>query len=229
MEKKVIKLNENSLTRIIKSTAQRIMEELDSYPEIEGDEFDPENPTAKRYQTDMAWHDLESGALDDPERGLYRKAEQNSEKMHYMKPVGDNPDSWDNVALDEPTNVRDDKGRISMMAQDDSNPFWQTVARNKQDTLRKSRGENFENRNRRVNKAINEAVKKVLREDVELISYINNLEEGDYGKGTKLYEFLNGLSDYVLSVFCMNAEDKGYKVLYDMIGDYYTVRKMKQK
>lgn len=161
MEKKVIKLNESSLNRIIKATAQRIMEEWDSYPEIEGDEFDPENPTAKRYQTDMAWHDLESGALDDPERGLYRKAEQNSEKMHYMKPVGDNPDSWDNVALDEPTNVRDDNGRMSMLAQDDANPFWQTIARNKRDTLRKSRGENFESRNRKLDKAIDEAVNEI--------------------------------------------------------------------
>jgi len=75
-------------------------------------------------------------------------------------------------------------------------------------------------------------VSKTLKRIVESVdgnamTFIEKYGEGDFRKGNPLYNYLSNLSNYDFSVFSMDAEDNGYDVMYDVIGDYYTVKKKK--
>ena len=73
---------------------------------------------------------------------------------------------------------------------------------------------------------VTESVRRIVEStNGSTIDFIQKYGEGDFGEGTPLYEYLSGISDYDFSVFSMEAEDLGYEVLYDIIRDFYSIRK----
>ena len=126
-----------------------------------GDPFDKYNPGAKDFQNDMSWNEFDSGRLDDPMNGSSRKAVQDAEMRHFNTPIDGKPNNWGNMALDEPTNVRDDHGQMSMIAQEHESSLNRKLARAKRDTLRNSRDAEFTAND--INEAISKAIRKTLK------------------------------------------------------------------
>jgi hypothetical protein len=127
MKESKIKLSQADLKYMVNESVKRILKEHS---------FDPYDPEAKDWQTDLDWHSLRSGYLDGEDS---LQSNNDAEYRAYLRKVGENPNSWGNMALDEPTNVRDDNGEMSMLAQGDPDDWRTKMARNKRDTLRKSR------------------------------------------------------------------------------------------
>ena len=156
MKKNIVRLNESQLYSIIEKSIKKTMKE---------NRFDPYDPEAKEWQKDISWHALESGLIDGQDAAAM-KSSNDAEKRFYSTKIDGKPNSWGTMAIDEPTNVRDDHGQISMIAQGDQNDYATKLARSKRDTLRHSREAEYRDDldEGKLNKIVSETVEKVLNE-----------------------------------------------------------------
>jgi len=156
MKKNIVRLNESQLYSIIKNSIKKLMKE---------NRFDPYDPEAKDWQKNLSWHELESGLIDGQDSASM-KSSNDAEKRFYSAKIDGKPNSWGTMALDEPTNVRDDHGEMSMLAQGDPNDYATKLARSKRDTLRHSREAEYSDElNESVlNRIVNHSIKKILKE-----------------------------------------------------------------
>jgi hypothetical protein len=156
MKKNIVRLNESQLYSIIEKSIKKTMKE---------NRFDPYDPEAKEWQKDISWHALESGLIDGQDAAAM-KSSNDAEKRFYSRKIDGQPNSWGTMALDEPTNVRDDHGQISMIAQGDPNDYATKLARSKRDTLRHSREAEYSDDldEGKLSKIVSETVEKVLNE-----------------------------------------------------------------